>query len=141
MSAVLIHVRDFLKTRGETNPISNDLPTQQIQLSDVVECYNNSFSAVNDTFDNSQLVIPNQQTMMSRSKNRKKSTSQQHRFKAQKKSKVNQNVHFVAWKNIHMIIAQQKIYTLRNIHWLQMKTIYTSSWIISVMMHQYYIHQ
>ena len=109
MAAVLIHVRDFLKTRGKTNEISEDLSTQQIQLSDVVECYNNSFAAVNNKFDDSQLVIPNQQTMMSRSKTQKKHQKNNIRLKFKKDSKINQNVHFVVWKKTHMTIVQQEV--------------------------------
>ena len=62
MTSVLIYIRDFLKTWGKSNKISEDTETQQIQLSDDVECYYNSFVARNDMFDHSQFVkfvIPN----------------------------------------------------------------------------------
>ena len=88
MSAMLILVRDFLKTRGNTKQctkISTDNNIQRIQLQNIVQCYNSAFMEGNNAFDNSKMIIPNQQSLMKKHKKRIQPTHEIQRRKAKKR--------------------------------------------------------
>ena len=91
MGSMLILIRDFLKTRGDSNQcpkISNNLSEQQSQFENIIKCYNNAFQGDNLIFDNSSTTIPNQENLKSRKLKRHMTVRETHGRERAKKRRV-----------------------------------------------------
>ena len=75
MCAILLQVKDFLKTNGKgkfCQPLETDKEHQQNQINSIIESYNQCFLSTNSSFNNTNQVIPDKNSLKKRSRVRLK---------------------------------------------------------------------